>query len=178
MNFVESVFAVDQNGGMGLNGVLPWPKNKEDMAFFFQITKNSTLIMGRKTWESPDMMRPLPKRKHVILTNHPEKYSEKYSNLAEHVTFLNESDPIKVIEHNQSTFGKEGYARQIVIGGPDILMMFLPLTKRSYITFDKGSYYSDVKIDLPSYLHSFKPTSQFNLNEHSFVMEYINETIS
>ena len=48
---IHLIWAQDNNGGIGLNGKLPWHIS-EDLKNFKKITSNSTIIMGRKTWES------------------------------------------------------------------------------------------------------------------------------
>ena len=45
------IVAKDLNGAIGKNGQLPW-KIKEDMRIFKSITEGSTVVMGRKTFNS------------------------------------------------------------------------------------------------------------------------------
>ena len=68
------IAATDLNGGIGLNGKLPW-NNKTDMKYFKNITcqcmdetKKNAIIMGRKTFESIDC-KPLPNRLNVCITS-------------------------------------------------------------------------------------------------------------
>ena len=63
------IVAVDNQFGIGLNNKLPW-KNKADLAYFKKITHNSTVIMGRNTWESLPI-KPLPGRENIIMTRNP-----------------------------------------------------------------------------------------------------------
>lgn len=47
---------------------IPW-HIPEDMAHFRAVTAGSTVVMGRRTWESlPARFRPLPGRRNVVLT--------------------------------------------------------------------------------------------------------------
>lgn len=77
---MEAILACTHDGGIGLNGKLPW-RLKEDMKLFKKITttiqnpndkekgKLNAVIMGRKTWESiPMKFRPLPNRINIILS--------------------------------------------------------------------------------------------------------------
>jgi dihydrofolate reductase len=72
------VVAASENGGIGVNGQLPW-RLKGDMAFFKALTSGThgppgrrAVIMGRKTWESiPPSFRPLAGRTNVVLTRDP-----------------------------------------------------------------------------------------------------------
>mgnify|MGYP001345528933 CR=1 FL=1 len=45
---VHLIWAQDDNGGIGINGKLPWHISS-DLKNFKKITLNSTIIMGRKT---------------------------------------------------------------------------------------------------------------------------------
>ena len=65
---IKAILACDAVGGIAQHGIMPWPKNKKDLAHFQQLTKGHTVVMGRKTWEAPDMPSPLPRRKNVVIT--------------------------------------------------------------------------------------------------------------
>lgn len=70
------IAAVDQNGGIGKNGKIPWTL-PTDMKFFQKTTignEKNAVIMGRTTWESiPGNRRPLKNRLNIVLT-HDENY--------------------------------------------------------------------------------------------------------
>ena len=61
---VHLIWAQDQNGGIGIDGKLPWHIS-EDLKNFKKITLNSTIIMGRKTWDSLSI-KPLPGRTNIV----------------------------------------------------------------------------------------------------------------
>lgn len=63
---IKMIAAVSQNGYIGLDGKLPW-HYPEDMKLFANKTKNSTIIMGRKTFESIGK-RPLPNRRNIVIS--------------------------------------------------------------------------------------------------------------
>ena len=65
---IRAILAHDENWGIGRNGQLPWPHNPADLAWFKQNTLNSTVVMGRKTFESLSS-NPLPKRHNVVVSN-------------------------------------------------------------------------------------------------------------
>jgi len=68
---VGLVWAQAANGVIGRDGALPW-QLPEDMAHFRALTAGSTVVMGRRTWESlPSRFRPLPGRRNVVLTRDP-----------------------------------------------------------------------------------------------------------
>ena len=69
-NSISIIVAKDLKRGIGFKNTLPWSIT-EDLKKFKEITTGSTLIMGRKTFES--IGRPLPKRNNIVITSNPEK---------------------------------------------------------------------------------------------------------
>lgn len=68
---VGLIWAQSRDGVIGAAGRLPW-RLPEDMALFRKLTTGSTVVMGRRTWESlPERFRPLPGRTNVVLTSDP-----------------------------------------------------------------------------------------------------------
>eukprot|EP00871_Galdieria_phlegrea_P005648 jgi/Galph1/6084/GphlegSOOS_G4688.1 len=66
------------NGGIGIEGKLPWTL-KKDLKMFRERTLNNPVIMGKKTWESiPSAFRPLPKRLNVVLSHNPAEFQRHY----------------------------------------------------------------------------------------------------
>jgi dihydrofolate reductase len=62
------VWAQAANGVIGRDGSLPWHL-PEDLGRFKRLTTGCTVVMGRATWDSlPDVVRPLPGRRNVVLT--------------------------------------------------------------------------------------------------------------
>lgn len=68
-NMIRAILAHDSYWGIGADGTLPWPHNREDQLWFKECTLNSTVVMGRNTWEDPDMPKPMPRRNNVIVSN-------------------------------------------------------------------------------------------------------------
>jgi len=129
--------------GIGLKGKLPWRLSK-DMVHFKNITSDigsgvsdptfqyvNSVIMGRKTWESiPDKFRPLENRFNIIITNSPEKYSDKYinNNLVKFCRWDNLLQSIMnfMKSENRSLDGKiYQISNHFIIGGSEIYNMAL-----------------------------------------------------
>lgn len=64
---VYVIAAINSSGGIGMNGQLPW-RLPLDLHYFKEMTKNSTVIMGRKTWDSLPH-KPLPGRENIVVTS-------------------------------------------------------------------------------------------------------------
>ncbi len=62
------IWAQAANGVIGRDNAIPWHV-PEDMKHFRTVTAGSTVLMGRRTWESlPARFRPLPGRRNLVLT--------------------------------------------------------------------------------------------------------------
>lgn len=66
---VSLVVAVGDNGVIGRDGGMPWPRTG-DMRQFKELTWGHPVVMGRATYES--IGRPLPGRASVVLTRNPD----------------------------------------------------------------------------------------------------------
>ena len=141
---IGAVFAVDDRGGIGRDGTIPWPYNKEDMRWFKHATTNSVVIMGKRSWNSPDMIKPLPERINVVVTN-------EFLDRQDIVQF--KGDVCEGIAQIQERFPNKNI---FVIGGADILMQAKPMLECAYITRIPGDYMCDTSIDLTLFLSEFK----------------------
>jgi len=63
---IDIIACLDKENGIGKNGTIPW-HIKPDMAYFEFMTRGTTVIMGRRTWESIHC-KPLIGRKNIVLT--------------------------------------------------------------------------------------------------------------
>lgn len=62
------IWAQARGGVIGADGGIPW-HIPEDMTFFRESTAGSTVLMGRRTWDSlPPRFRPLPGRTNIVVT--------------------------------------------------------------------------------------------------------------
>jgi len=117
---ITLIAAMDKNNLIGNNGKLPW-KIKEDMEFFKKSTKNSCVIMGRKTYES--IGKPLPHRKNVVISKTlPQGFLENT------LVIFPEFD-MKAIQENSLKWdyniigGREIYQQALEKGIPDRLLI-------------------------------------------------------
>lgn len=79
MRDFSAIVAMDEKGGIGKDGTLPWHL-PPDLKHFKEITtkvddpsKSNAVIMGRKTWDSlPEKFKPLPARLNVVVTRNKD----------------------------------------------------------------------------------------------------------
>jgi dihydrofolate reductase len=119
----NAIVAIDKQGRIGRNGKLPW-SSPADMRHFASRTKHSTVLMGRKTFDS--LPRVLPFRHHVVLTRDPTSNSKE-------VTF------VPGIESAQTACARKG-GSVWVIGGAEIYKQFLPLCESIIVTHIDSSF--------------------------------------
>jgi dihydrofolate reductase len=66
---IAAIWAQSANGVIGKDGAIPW-RYPGDFRRFKRVTLGSTIVMGRKTWESIGS-KPLPSRRNVVLSRRP-----------------------------------------------------------------------------------------------------------
>lgn len=69
------------DGVIGVDGKIPW-HYPADLKRFKRKTLNSTVVMGRRTWESLPI-KPLPQRQNIVVTSSHSLPCESYSSLLE-----------------------------------------------------------------------------------------------
>ena len=84
------IVAADEKGCIGIDNDLPWGRIKADMRHFKDTTLNSTVIMGRKTFESLGC-KPLVNRINIVLTSDIFNSMEKYDH-HDNLIFINNID--------------------------------------------------------------------------------------
>ena len=122
---ISLILAMDRNRVIGKNNRMPW-RLPADLAYFKNITLGSTVVMGRKTFES--IGKPLKGRKNIILTRDKEYIQEG----CQIVNSIEEA--LEEIKKKEETF---------IIGGAEIYSMFLPFAKKLYITYIDHEFQGD-----------------------------------
>jgi len=127
------IVAVAENGVIGKDGKLPWPKISEDFRRFKKLTKHHPVIMGRKTYES--IGSPLSNRLNIILSRSGFKHEGVYvkNSLREAIDFL-EKNQVKGFD----------YSKSYIIGGAGVYREALPFVNFMEITEVRGNYDGDV----------------------------------
>ena len=119
---IHLIWAQDHNGGIGKDGNLPWHIS-EDLKNFKRLTSGSTILMGRRTWEFLPI-KPLPKRKNIVLTSQHFEDVECFSSVEECVEKLD----------------AQGTSILFVIGGSKVYRNFIHRADELHITLvDKNT---------------------------------------
>jgi len=121
---ITAILAVSKNNVIGKDGTLPWPTIKEDMIWFKEKTLDQVVVMGSKSWNSPDMPKPLPKRINYVISSKPISNFDGAigvisGNLVIEISKLAEKYPDKEI---------------MILGGAEIYEQVFPYCDAIYLT--------------------------------------------
>lgn len=123
---LTTIAAVADNGVIGKDNDLIWHL-PDDLKHFKRLTKGHTIVMGRKTWESIGA-KPLPKRRHIIITRNAEYTATG----AEVVTSVDAA--LELIENDEQPF---------IVGGAEIYKLAMPFVKRLELTYVHNDFEGD-----------------------------------
>lgn len=131
---ITLIAAVDERGGIGKNGKIPW-RLPADMRHFKELTLGKPVIMGWKTFES--IGKALPERKNIVLTEDASFRGE-------------EAIPVHSVE--EALAAAAPAEEVMIIGGGATYQQFLPLAKRMYLTrihsvFDADTFFPEFNAD-------------------------------
>lgn len=115
MRSINIIVAVASNGIIGKDNDLPW-RLPSDLKYFKEKTINSTIIMGRKCFES--IGRPLPNRENIVLSRNKE---------------LN-IDGCTVYSSLDEAINKIGDKKIFIIGGSEIYKEAFKIANNVFIT--------------------------------------------
>jgi dihydrofolate reductase len=142
-----SILASTNMGGIGNRGTLPWPKHKEDLAWFKEHTTNQIVVMGRNTWDDPMMPKPLPNRINYIVSSKHVDLQYQHQ-----VRWVPSSPEESILQIQKDYPSKDVY----VIGGQQLYEATNDIVERVYLTRMKGAWFTDTRIDLDRYLRCFQ----------------------
>jgi len=125
------ISAVAENRVIGNKNALPWHL-PADFKYFKETTLGKTVVMGLNTFNSIGG-KPLPGRKHIILSNDPN-----YQAPADCVVAHSIEEVMKLTGEDPST--SSGQKSEIfVCGGASVYKQFLPLAQKLYLTYVHAS---------------------------------------
>jgi dihydrofolate reductase len=137
---IKAILACDQEWGIGKNGALPWPHNSADLKWFKQHTNNSTIVMGRKTWESLPV-KPLPNRENIVVTSGLIKGPDVVVDIRSFYKIL-----------PQIKFQKDVW----IIGGAQLIEHCLDIIDEFYLSRIEGVYNCDTFLPADLIMDKFK----------------------
>ncbi len=112
---LSMIAAIGKNNELGKDNGLIW-RFPQDMKFFKSKTMGSTIVMGRKTFES--LPHALPGRRNIVLTSNE--------------SFI--ADGAEICRSTNEIFDLCKGDNVFIIGGASVYRLFLPFAEKLYIT--------------------------------------------
>jgi len=142
---ISLIAAVDEHGGIGRNGRMPW-RLSDDLKHFRALTLGHHVLMGRKTYAT--VAGKLPGRKLLVLSHNPAFRADDALVLPTFEAALAEAQAA-------------GEEELFVIGGAEVFARALPLAQRFYLTLVKAV--TDCDVFFPEFdIHQWKLRSEQN----------------
>jgi dihydrofolate reductase len=123
---IAIVVAMDKNRVIGRNNKIPWHIS-EEIKNFKRLTTGTTVIMGRRTFES--IGKPLPDRNNIVIS------SSMPPTAGVDVCKTFEEGIIKA-----KSYGKDVF----IIGGGTVYEQAMSLADKMYVSYVKGEHDGDV----------------------------------
>lgn len=122
------IAAVAENGVIGKDGEIPW-HIPEDLQHFKEKTTGSTVVMGRKTFQSlPDSFTPLPDRENIVLTKSD---------------FSTQNESVKIANSLDEAWRRASNERAYIIGGAGVYEQVMEEADRMILTEIHEEYEGD-----------------------------------
>lgn len=137
---MKAILCCTKSGGIGFEGSMPWPNQSEDLQRFKELTLNKTIVMGRGTWESEGMPKPLPNRQNIVVTSKD---------------ILLPDEVIRLDEVNYKTL-VEDFKVDWCIGGAGLFNSLLDIINEVHLSHLYKEYECDKHIDLERIKEEFE----------------------
>jgi dihydrofolate reductase len=133
---ISMIAAVAENRVIGNKNTIPWHL-PADFKYFKEKTLGKTVVMGLNTFNSIGG-KPLPGRKHIILSNDPN--------------YIPPKDCIVAHSIEEVVVMTKDISEVMICGGASIYRQFLPLAQRLYLTYVHASpegdtYFPEVNLE-------------------------------
>lgn len=158
---IRIIVAVSENNIIGRDNKLIW-NLPSDLERFRDLTTNSVVVMGRKTWESiPKKYKPLPNRVNIVVSRDRE-YRAEGATMMRSLKEIHLVDSLSAVD----TF---------IIGGEEIYRQSLEFADQLDVTLVHHTFTGDVRfpwVDTEEWVsrdRQFYPRDDKNEYDYSFV---------
>jgi dihydrofolate reductase len=157
---ISVIAAVADNRVIGNKNAIPWHL-PADFKYFKEKTLGKTIVMGLNTFNSIGA-KPLPDRKHIILTDDPAFAAPENCLAARSI-----DEVIGLIQDTPEVF---------ICGGASVYKQFLPLARKLYLTYVHASpegdtYFPEINMaDWSEIWREDHKADEKNAHDYSFVV--------
>lgn len=133
------IAAVAEDGGIGYENGLPWPKNEEDMEYFKNKTLGNIVLMGHNTWNSlPNSVKPLDGRSNWVI-------SSKFVEPPEANNYITVFSSVEqaLDSYKRMLVAPLDMMDLYIIGGATIYRQTMDLVDEAMITYIPGDFKAD-----------------------------------
>lgn len=171
MQPLNLIVAVDECGGFGKNGKIPWHYT-EDLKHFQKVTKGAACIMGRLTYQDMYDMIVARKEKNKK-TKKPIQFKEILPGRDSYVvTRHKELMGVTTVNNIRRAVESTKKDRIFVIGGERMYTEALPFVNKIYLTLVKGDYNCDKFFPIDYVRKNFKITGGEKGSDNLLFIEY------
>ena len=142
---IRAIVACDERGGISKDGSMPWGRNPVDLSWFKEHTIGQFVIMGRNTWDDPNMPSPLPNRTNVVITNRDCPGAD--ITISGDVKIKIPAIPFNLILDNKWS-----------IGGAKLIEQCIPIIDELYLTRIRGDFECDTFLPMEEIDERFTQT--------------------
>jgi len=141
-------------GDSKTNG-LPWPTNRADLRHFRETTRNTVMVMGRRTFESLPELLKTPKstaeRPLVVLTEHVGAAMRIWSDYQNsEIVPIVPAGPDTTVDHVIAIAGIRWPGKNLsIIGGAGVIELFEPATDTMVISSIQPAYHYEGDVKSP-----------------------------
>lgn len=142
-------------------------RSKEDGRFFMEKTREAgAVVMGSTTFFT--MRRPMPERKHYVLTSNPPRFADYDPNQVVALT----TTPDEVVARAQL----DGFDKLAICGGSNVYTQFVEsnLVDKFYLTIEPVFFGEGIKLFDKELDKSLELTEIHHLSSQTIVLEYQN----
>lgn len=167
---INMILAVDERGSIGFKNGLPWPKLKEDLHWFKQLTEENVVVMGSNTWKSLGVHAPLKHRHNYVISSTHSK--DDFPDC-----FAVRNPKIDSIEVILKALDFAYPEKDIfVIGGKTLYDEAVKYCDALFLTRIHDQYQSDTIVDIDSYKKNFVLLNQMHSQGNQHIPDITFET--
>ena len=135
---INLIAAMSENRVIGHKGRLPWGHLPKDWENLFRVTDGIPMIMGRKSYDTPDRIAS-PNAPNIVLTSQADYPLETGF---QHANNLNEA--LQLVE-------KQGFTRVFILGGGSVFQQIIDQADKIFLTVVHAEFEGDAFF--PSFSH-------------------------
>lgn len=159
---IKLIMSIDQNYGIAKEGKLAY-SSKTDLKRFKLLTNNSTIVMGRKTWDSLPQ-KPLKKRHNLVYSKNKELQDNNNFSFKDQPFFFDNFKEMFFYWVNHLYIGLDH--NLWIIGGNSVIEEYFSLIQEFHITEFQANFGCDTFCNK---LKELKNKDKFKIIQNDYI---------